>query len=221
MDRDEQRGSVNILKRPRRYLIGLTGNIATGKSVVMAVLHRLGAHTIDADKVAHQIMASQKPVKEAIARAFGENVLTPQRDIDRRALGRIVFRDPTALRRLERIVHPAVIQAVDDLIEAAEENVVVVEAIKLIEADMHRDYDALWVITSPPEQQFERLVTQRGLSDTEARLRIEAQSSQADKIALADVIIDNSGSLQDMERQVVTEWNSIRRQLAQCGKCGI
>jgi len=209
---------VNALKHPRRYLIGLTGNIATGKSVVMAVLHGLGAHTIDADKVAHQIMTCQKPVKEAIVRAFGENVLTPRGNIDRRALGQIVFRDPAALRRLERIVHPIVIQSVDDLIETAKEDVVVVEAIKLIETDMHRDCDAVWVVTSPPEQQFERLVTQRGLSDTEARLQIDAQPSQADKIALADVIIDNSGSLQDMERLVVTEWNNIKRRLTQCGR---
>jgi dephospho-CoA kinase len=207
---------VNVLEHPRRYLIGLTGNIATGKSVVLAVLHGLGAHPIDADKVAHQIMTCQEPVKEAIARAFGENVLTHRGDIDRRALGRIVFRDPTALRRLESIVHPVVIQSIADLIEAAEEDVVVVEAIKLFETGMHRDCDAVWVVTSPPEQQLERLVSQRGLSDTEARLQIEAQPAQAEKLARADVIIDNSGNLQDMERQVVTEWNNIKRQLAQC-----
>lgn len=209
----ELRGRVNAPRRREPYLIGLTGNIATGKSTVMEVLRKLGAYTIDADKVVHQIMASSASVREAIVGAFGEDVLTPQGEIDRDALGSIVFRDPAALRNLELIVHPIVMQTIDDMIVNAEKDVVVVEAIKLIETKMNRDYDALWVVTSPPEQQIERMVTQRGPSEVEARRRVEAQSPQSSKTALADVIITNNGNLRDLEQQVMTEWNKIRRHL--------
>jgi len=205
---------MSSAKRPDRHLIGLTGNIATGKSAVMAMLRRLGARIINADEIAHQVMAPRTPVWEAIVQAFGEAILTPQGDIDRVALGRIVFRDPQALQRLEAIVHPAVLQAIEAMIEQAEEEVVVIEAIKLIEAGMHRNYSALWVVTCPPDQQVERLVIQRGLSEPEARLRIEAQPPQNDKVALADVVIDNSGTLNDLERQVVAEWHKLQSEIS-------
>ena len=194
----------------KHYLIGLTGNIATGKSSVMRILRHLGAYTIDADEVAHQVMASEQPVKQAIAEVFGPGVLLPNGEIDRRALGEIVFNDPAALRRLEEIVHPVVMQTIDDLIERASEPVVVIEAIKLIETGMHRCYDALWVVVSPQEQQTDRLLNQRGLTETEAHLRIQAQPPQADKVAEADVVIDNSGSLESLEAQVMQEWTKIK-----------
>lgn len=202
-------------RRPRHYVIGLTGNIATGKSAVMASLRRMGARTIDADEVAHRIMDGQALVREAIVRAFGENVLAPDGRIDRAALGRVVFKDPQALRQLERIVHPRVIAEIDGLIEQAAEDVVVVEAIKLIEAGMHRHYDALWVVTSSPEQQVQRLVSSRGLSAEEARLRLGAQPPQRDKISQADVVIHNTASLEELERQVLAHWNRVQEQLSQ------
>lgn len=218
--REARGGLARSARRPARYLIGLTGNIAVGKSMVMDILRKLGAHVIDADKVAHQVMASQSQVKNAIVRAFGNHILTPQGQVDRSKLGSIVFKDAEALRQLEQIVHPAVIRAVGELIEQAAESVVVVEAIKLIESGMYRNYDAVWVVTSPVEQQIARLVTQRGLTEKEAILRIEAQSSQAVKLAQADVVIDNSGSLQDLECRVTTEWLKIVHQLAKSAKEG-
>ena len=220
MGTDEHRGDVGPTLLRQHYLIGLTGNIATGKSAVAAVLRKLGAHVIDADRIAHQVMVSNVVVKQTIAREFGEGVLTPQAEIDRSALGCIVFEDAEALQRLERIVHPPVIQAIDALILQAEETVVVVEAIKLIETGMYRRYDALWVVTAPVEQQVERLTTQRGLTEAEALLRIAAQPPQSEKMALADVIIDNGGSLQNMEQQVWAEWEKIQQQLAQSTATG-
>jgi len=118
--------------------------------------------------------------------------------------------DEAALRRLEALVHPAVIARTKELIERRQESVVVVEAIKLIEAGMDRTCDALWVVTCNREQQLARLVEQRGLTEEEARQRIEAQPPQEAKLALADVVIDNSGCLDETGRQVKREWDRIR-----------
>ena len=213
MGTDEYRRNVNSTPRGKRYLIGLTGNIATGKSSVAAVLQKAGARVIDADRIAHHVMASDPVVRQAILQAFGEEVLTQDGQIDRGTLGQIVFEDPDALRCLERIVHPPVMRAIDDLIEQADETVVVVEAIKLIETGMYRHYDSLWVVTAPRKRQADRLTAQRGLTVAEAMLRIEAQPPQSEKTAAADVIIDNGGSLQRMEKQVAAEWERIQEQI--------
>jgi len=192
-----------------KYVIGLTGNIATGKSVVLEMLERLGARAIDADALAHGVMETGTPVWQAVVQEFGENILCPDGSIDRRKLGDIVFADEAALRRLEAIVHPAVIARTQELIENSPQPVIVIEAIKLIEAGMHRTCDALWVVTCRKEQQLTRLMEQRDLTEEEARQRIEAQPPQETKLALADVVIDNSGSLEETWRQVKREWERI------------
>jgi len=192
-----------------RYLVGLTGNIATGKSAVARMLAELGAHTIDADRVAHSVMRHGTPTWQAVVDAFGPAILAPHGEINRRRLGGITFADPAALRRLEAIVHPAVGLVVSEAIATATEHVVVVEAIKLIEAGMHRAYHALWVTTCPAEIQITRLTSLRGLSEAGARLRVAAQPPQAEKVALADVVIDTSGTLEDTRRQVLAAWEAI------------
>ena len=194
------------------YVIGVTGNIGTGKSTVARMMAELGAHIIDADHVAHELMAPGTAIWQAVVEEFGPDVLGEggqgQSDsvIDRTKLGDIVFADPQALARLEAILHPAVIQEVNRRIHAADARVVVVEAIKLIEAGMHRGYDALWVVTCRPEQQVARLVAQRGTSEEEVRQRMAAQSPQTEKVAWADVVIDNSGSLAETKAQVERAW---------------
>lgn len=193
-----------------KYIIGLTGNIATGKSVVSEMLKRLGARAVDADALAHEVMEKGTPVWQAVVQEFGQGILSSDGSINRKKLGDIVFADESALRRLEALVHPAVIVRTQELIESSQEPVVVVEAIKLIEAGMHRACDALWVVTCSKEQQLARLVKQRGLTEEEARQRIEAQPPQEAKLALADVVIDNSGSLDETWRQLKREWDKIQ-----------
>ncbi len=193
----------------RKYLIGLTGNIATGKSAVLRMLKHLGARAIDADSLVHRLMAKGTSVWQAVLDEFGEGILDPRGEIDRRKLGAIVFADAEALKRLEAITHPAVTARVDELVRQATEPVVVVEAIKLIEAGWHRTCDALWVVTCPKEQQLERLMRTRKLSRKEALLRIEAQPPQEGKVALADVVINNSGSLKELREQVEREWQKL------------
>ena len=208
-----------------KYIIGLTGNIATGKSVVSEMLVCLGAKAIDADALAHELMEKGTPIWQAVVREFGppaalrqaqddssghgEGILCRDGSINRKTLGGIVFADEPALCRLETIVHPAVIARTKELMESSQEPVVVVEAIKLIEAGMHRTCDALWVVTCRKEQQLTRLVKQRALTEEEARQRIQAQPPQEAKLTLADVVIDNSGSLDETWRQVKGEWDRI------------
>ena len=200
----------------RHFLIGLTGNIATGKSLVAQMLAELGARVIDADQVAHDVMLPGGPAYGAVVEAFGTDILGEADAggaIDRAKLGAIVFRDPAALRRLEQIVHPATIAAVNRLIAAAVEQVVVVEAIKLIEAGMHRRYEALWVVTAPREVQIARLMVIRGLSQAEASLRVDAQPPQAEKAALADLVIVNDGSVEELRLRVEAAWAEVRRRV--------
>jgi len=196
--------------KQRAYVIGLTGNIGTGKSTVGRMLAELGARVIDADQVAHEAMRPGGPAFQAVLDAFGPGILGADGSIDRVRLGGIVFRDAAALKRLEALVHPAVIAEVDARIARAEEPVVVVEAIKLIEAGMHRRYDALWVITAPRELQIARLMRERGLTEEEATLRVDAQPPQEEKAARADVVIVNDGGLDELWQRVEEEWSRIQ-----------
>ncbi|MGD8398824.1 MAG: dephospho-CoA kinase [Anaerolineae bacterium] len=197
------------MSRDRPFLIGLTGNIATGKSALAQMLHALGARTIDADKVAHQVMAPGGPAYAGVLRAFGSQVVADDATIDRGKLADIVFRDPDALHRLEAIVHPPTVAEVERRIAEATAPVVVVEAIKLVEAGMHRIYDELWVVTAPRQLQIERLMRQRGMSKAEARRRVDAQPPQEEKVALADRVFVNDGDLEDLRQEVVSAWREI------------
>jgi dephospho-CoA kinase len=196
--------------KQRPVLVGLTGNIATGKSEVARMLADLGARVIDADKVAHEVMQPGGPAYAPVVEAFGPDILAASGAVDRAKLGAIVFREPEALRQLEAAVHPATIAEIDRRIDQATEAVVVVEAIKLIEAGMHRDYDALWVVTAPRELQIARLVATRGLTEKEAALRVDAQPPQGDKAAVADLVIVNDGDLGDLWEKVKAAWVQIQ-----------
>lgn len=193
-------------RRLLRIIIGLTGNIGTGKSTVAGMLAELGAEVIDADKVAHEVMRAGAPAHTALVETFGPEVLAPGGEIDRKRLGALVFADPTALARLEAIVHPATIEAIHRRINDSSADVVVVEAIKLIESGMADAYDSVWVTTCRRKQQIQRIVDERGLSQAEAEQRIRAQPPPEEKIARADVVIDNSGPLSQTQEQVQAAW---------------
>ena len=193
------------------YVIGLTGNIATGKSAVAHMLGDLGAYLLDADDLVHELMRAGAPVYEGIVARFGAGALGADGEIDRKKLGAIVFADQAALRDLEALTHPTVVRESLRRLEQAAPiyEVAVVEAIKLLEANMHRYCDAVWVVVCQRQQQIERLVRTRGLTVAEAELRIDAQPPAADKIARAHVVIDNSGSLEETRIQVLNAWAGI------------
>ena len=191
---------------PGKYVIGLTGNIATGKSVVRKMLEHLGAFGIDADEVAHRAMSRGGPAYEGVIRLFGEWILDSGGEINRKALGRLAFADAKLLDHLEDIIHPLVIQAVDLLIPRAHSSVIVLEAIKLFESGLADSCDTVWVVDCTPDVQIDRLVRKRGLSEPTSRQRIAAQPAQKDKLARAKVVIQNSKSFEDTWNQVQAAW---------------
>lgn len=193
----------------KRYLIGLTGNIACGKSTVAQMLAELGADVIDADRLVHRLMEPGGDCWRAIVERFGQGVLRPDGTIDRARLGEIVFRDPAALAELESMLHPAARRLAERRIAASRKPVVVLEAVKLVEAGWRPLVDSLWVVTCRREQQIERLMRDRGLSRAEAKQRVDAQPPVEEKLKQADVVIDNSGSLEETRRQVQEAWARI------------
>jgi dephospho-CoA kinase len=194
---------------PGKFIIGLTGNIATGKSVVRKMLEHLGAYGIDADALAHRATAKGAPGYKPVVDTFGSWILASDGQIDRAKLGRIVFSDPEALAQLEAIVHPLVEQAVDILIRRATQPVIVIEAIKLMESGLRGRTDSLWVTYAPQEVQIARLTSKRGMPPAAALQRIQAQPPQELKTAAAHVVIQNTGSFEDTWRQVAAAWQEI------------
>lgn len=190
-----------------KYTIGLTGNIATGKSLVLRMLKEMGADTLDADDLVHILMRRGSPLYDKIVSEFGRYVLDEDFEIDREKLGNIVFCDSQALAHLESITHPTVKREVEKWISGSESSVVAVEAIKLIESGMADNCDAVWVITAGEDIQLQRLMDKRKMSGPQAMLRIEAQPSQEEKVTQADVVIDNSGD-------VVLTWKKVQKQFA-------
>lgn len=194
---------------PGKFVIGLTGNIATGKSVVRKMLEHLGAYGIDADALAHRAMARGAPGHKLIVDAFGDWILAEDGQIERGRLAGIVFADPKALARLESIIHPLVRQAINILTKRAEQKVIVIEAIKLLESGLSGLCDSVWVTYAPEDVQIGRMMQKRGMNLKAARQRILAQSPQEEKIGAADVVIRNDKTFSDTWEQVLTTWNKV------------
>lgn len=192
----------------RPYVLGLTGNIATGKSTVALMLGELGAELIDCDQMAHEAMAPGAAPNAAIAARFA-GVRQADGSIDRGALGRIVFSDPVALAELEAMVHPAVLAETRRRLAASRAPVVVVEAVKLFESGLDGDCDEVLVVAATEEIQLQRLTDRRGMSFEEAERRMLAQPHQEEKLARADRVVDNSGALTATWRQVVALWRDL------------
>lgn len=191
-----------------KYVIGLTGNIAMGKSLVRRMLEHLGAYTIDADALVHQAMAPGAPAYKPVVLTFGTWILDTEKRIDRSRLGAIAFAHPEALHRLEAITHPIVERAIDTLVSRTPRRFVVIEAIKLIEGPLADWVDTIWVVNASEETQVARLV-KRGLARQEALKRIRAQNPQVDKLARAHVVIDNNGTPEETWAQVRSAWSQI------------
>jgi dephospho-CoA kinase len=198
-----------VSKWPGKFIIGLTGNIATGKSVVRRMLEHLGAYSIDADSLSHRAIAKGAPGHQPVVDLFGKWILNKDGEIDRARLASLVFRDPQALDQLEDIVHPLVMQAADIFIKRATQRVIVIEAIKLLESDLKSACDSIWTAYAPEEIQVERLIRKRNMTRDQALERIHAQSPQSGKVAAAGVVIRNTGSYDDLWKQVTEAWKQV------------
>ncbi|WP_291055768.1 dephospho-CoA kinase [Herbiconiux sp.] len=205
------------------YLIALTGGIAAGKSTVTRRFAELGAVTIDADQLAREAVAPGSAGLEAIRRRFGEQVIGADGSLDRPALGAIVFADDQARLDLNGITHPAVKDLLADklaAIRSTDADAVVVYDIPLLAETGGRrggQFEYVVVVEAPAEQRIERLVTLRGMARDEAERRIGSQASDEERRALADVVIDSGGTLDETLRQVDEVWQRILTRHQQAG----
>jgi dephospho-CoA kinase len=201
-----------------KYIIGLTGNIACGKSSVVAELIKLGATAVDADSVTRELQQPGQTVYQSIVATFGPTVVLPDGQLNRKALAHIVFADAHQLRILESIVHPAVRQHIltwlAQLPEGTQSHptIAVIDAIKLIESEWPAHCNAVWVVACDRAQQIDRLCRTRNMSESEAIQRIDAQNPQSAKIAVADVIINNTGTWDNTVTQIHHHWQAIIQQ---------
>lgn len=176
----------------------------------MQYLRAKGAYVIDADKLTHQAMQPDGPAYAAIVETFGPSVVNGDGAIDRTALGRIVFSDADKLRQLEAIVHPAVFALAKEELARTDVSLVVVEAIKLLESQRLLTLcKEVWVVTADPDVQLRRLMSQRGMTETEARQRMAAQSAQEEKVKHATRVIANNGTPEELYRQLDVLWNEL------------
>jgi dephospho-CoA kinase len=191
--------------------VGLTGGIGSGKSEVSRRLAARGAVILDADVASREVVAPGTPGLARIAEAFGPEVIGPDGAMDRERLGRIVFADPAQRERLNAIVHPLVrewMRAGDRAAaDSGRDGLVVVHDVPLLaEGGRRGDFDLVVVVDVPPELQVERLVSQRGMAADQARARMAAQATRQQRLAVADIVIGNSGSLADLDRRVAEVW---------------
>ncbi|MFE0189445.1 dephospho-CoA kinase [Streptomyces sp. NPDC058989] len=191
--------------------VGLTGGIGAGKSEVSRLLASYGAVIVDADKIAREVVEPGTPGLASVVEEFGDGVLTPEGTLDRPKLGGIVFADPEKLKALNAIVHPLVGARSAELEASAGPEAVVVHDVPLLtENGLAPLYDLVVVVDAAPETQLDRLVRLRGMAEDEARSRMAAQATRAQRLAVADLVIDNDGPLEALEPQVRAVWERLR-----------
>jgi len=190
--------------------IGLTGGIGSGKSTAAKILAELGAPAIDADKVGHEIYQPGAPAYQELVDAFGDGILAPDRTINRRKLGPIVFADPAALKRLNSIVHPKMFARMREMVaamrRAGETRPIVVEAAILVEANWQPLFDEIWLVTASRERVIERVERDRGLKPEQTEARIRAQLSDDERRKYATSLIRNDGTLEELRAAVTGLW---------------
>ncbi|MEV5912047.1 dephospho-CoA kinase [Streptomyces sp. WAC 01325] len=192
--------------------VGLTGGIGAGKSEVSRLLVEHGAVLIDADRIAREVVAPGTPGLAAVVEAFGEDVLAADGSLDRPKLGSIVFADAERLGVLNSIVHPLVGARSRELEEAAAKDAVVVHDVPLLtENGLAALYDLVVVVDTAPDTQLDRLVRLRGMTEEDARARMAAQATRAQRLEIADIVIDNDVPLEELQRRVKDVWDELVR----------
>lgn len=195
-------------------VIGLTGGIGAGKSTVGKLLTNLGAAHVDADRVGHDVYAPGTLGWTSVTNEFGHDIVAPDGTINRQKLGAIVFADPAALARLNALVHPLILTAIAERLIAIRDQAtapaIVLEAAILLEAKWTTAVDEVWLVTARPEIIQQRLERDRGLSAEQIHARIRAQMPEAERRRFADVVIENNGSLPDLEAAVHEAWSRVR-----------
>jgi dephospho-CoA kinase len=191
------------------YLVGLTGGIASGKSYVAGLLGELGASTVDADQVAREVVVPGSTGLVQVVGAFGFEILLPSGELDRAKLGEIVFADPEKRIELENILHPLIKARTTQLISEQPSEIVVYAVPLLVEANVDYPFDTIITVEAGVENQVSRLMTSRQMSESDARARIEAQTTSPERVARANFVIDSSGPKEQTKLQVVEVWKQL------------
>jgi dephospho-CoA kinase len=198
--------------------VGLTGGIGSGKSEVSRRLAARGAVVVDADKIAREVVEPGTPGLAEIVEAFGEGVLRPDGTLDRERLGAIVFADAEKLKVLNGIVHPKVGERSEQLQREAPDDAIVVYDVPLLaENNLAARYDVVIVVDTPDEVRLERLLRLRGMREADARARIAAQASREERLRIADIVIGNEGSLDDLDAEVDKVWQDLSARVLPTG----
>jgi dephospho-CoA kinase len=191
------------------YLVGLTGGIASGKSYVASLLGELGASTVDADQVAREVVVPGSTGLVQVVGAFGFEILLPSGELDRAKLGEIVFSEPEKRIELEKILHPLIKARTTQLISEQPSEIVVYAVPLLVEANVDYPFDTIITVEAGVENQVSRLMTSRQMSESDARARIEAQTTSPERVARANFVIDSSGPKEQTKLQVVEVWKQL------------
>ena len=203
-----------------RILIGVTGNIASGKSETARMLQERGFSLVDADIVAHDLYGRDRALVQQIASEFGADVLWPDGSLNRKRLGSLVFGKPEALARLNRIVHPALVTAIRarilDTLRVL--NRVVLDAALIVELGFSKDVDFLVVVSASEQSRLDRLMARSGLTEEEARRRLDSQMPEEEKLRHADFVIHNGGTRAELQAQVDVLWEKIKEREAELEK---
>jgi dephospho-CoA kinase len=202
------------------FLVGLTGGIASGKSTVGDLLENAGARVIDADQVAREVVAPGTKGLALVKAEFGKSVLDAEGSLSRGALAGVVFGDENKRKRLEAILHPLIRERSMKLFQEASSEIVVYQVPLLVEASVDYPFDLVVTVEAGARQQIERLVETRGLSEQQASSRVQAQASEQQRVARADVRIDSSNSLEQLEKDVAALWLQILQLSAKKGRDG-
>lgn len=205
---DERRRASVTDPAAQPRLLGLAGTIASGKSTVASALAARGADVIDGDEVYRALVGPGSPLIARLASRFGPQIVTADGRLNRRALGEIVFQDAAALADLDALTHPAVVAETRRQIGQSTAPVVVIEAVKLAQTDLVEDLDALWVVTADPDVRLSRLMARSGLDARSARARLDAFPDPVPAGTQVDAVIDNSGDLAALERQIDVAWDA-------------
>jgi dephospho-CoA kinase len=197
-------------------IIGLTGGIGCGKSTVAQLLKDLGATVYDLDKIGHDIIQKNGGAYKQVLSVFGDRILAPDGEIDRLALGKIVFNNPEALKRLNSITHPAIDKKINEDIKNGRlrgEKVMVMEAAAMLEAGRAWQADEIWVVTCPEAAVIGRICERPGYDEETAKSRIRSQMTNEERLKKADVVIDNNGTPEELKVKVKAEWDKLIKRL--------
>ncbi len=191
-------------RRVKSKVVGITGTIASGKSLVGKLLEEANVPVLDTDHIAHSVQANDVEVRAALRARFGDGIFSENGAVDRKKLGRIVFDDASALKDLNAIIHPAIRRECNKQIEALSAHPMVAVLVPLLfEAGMEKQYDEIWTVTASDEVVIARLKARDGISDEDAMKRIRSQFSQAEKVRRSHHVIDNSGTVEETRKQVL------------------